>query len=158
MKIINKKRRRQNKTNYTKRFRLLQGRKPRLIIRKSNKYITIELIESKIAQDFVKINVNSRELIKYGWPNEREGSLKSLGAAYLAGLLFGKKAKGHDNLVLDTGLIKSTKGSRIYAALNGIVDSGLKIPSNKEMFPEEARIKKDFSFFDKVKENIMKIK
>ena len=39
MKIIAKRRRIENKTNYTKRRRLLEGRKPRVVIRKTNRYI-----------------------------------------------------------------------------------------------------------------------
>jgi len=155
MKIIPRRRRLEGKTNYTKRRRLLEARKPRIIIRKTNRYIIIQYIESKLAQDSVKVNVNSNELLEKGWPAEKTGSLKSLGAAYLSGLLFGKKIKSLAPAVLDTGLIISTKGSRVYAALKGIVDSGYKIPHNTEVFPDEKRIK-SLDFFDKVKANIMK--
>lgn len=160
MKILPKRRRLEGKTNYTKRKKLLEARKPRIVIRKSNKYITIEYVESKVAQDSVKINLNSKILLEHGWPKESEGSLKSLGAAYLTGLIFGKKAKilikAHKP-VLDTGLIRSTKGSKIYAAVKGIIDSGIDMPHNKEVFPDEKRInnEKIKSFFDKVKQNII---
>jgi large subunit ribosomal protein L18 len=156
MKIISKKRRLEAKTNYNKRRRLLEGGKARVVIRKSNKFITIQYIESKVAQDFVRLTVTSKDLLELGWPAEKAGSLKSLAGAYLAGFLFGTKAKKFNEAILDTGLIRSTKGSRIYAALKGIADSGFKIPHNSEIFPEEERIKTENTeaFFDKVKQAI----
>jgi large subunit ribosomal protein L18 len=160
MKIIGKRRRIEARTNYSKRKKLLESRKPRIVIRKSNKYILIQFVESKFAQDSIALVVNSKELLDYSWPKEKEGSLKSLGAAYLAGLLFASKAKAKKlgNAILDTGLIQSTKGSRVYAALNGIIDGGFELPHNKEVFPAKERIENEEnkSFFNKVKEAITK--
>jgi large subunit ribosomal protein L18 len=158
MKMLAKRRRLEGKTNYSKRMRMLEGRKPRIIIRKSNKYILLGYVDSKSAQDAVKVSISSKDLLDYGWPAAKAGSLKSLGAAYLAGILFGKKISKLPPAILDTGLIRSTKGSRIYAAANGIVDSGFKMPCSKEVYPEENRIKKDFDFFDKVKKSVMEAK
>ena len=156
MKKLSKRRRLEGKTNYLKRMRLLEGRKPRITIRKSNRYISIQYIESKLAQDSVVISVVSKDLLDYGWPESKAGSLKSLGAAYLTGLLFGKKLGNKKEYIIDTGLIRSTKGSKIYAALQGISDAGLKIAIGKQMQPEEKRIKSDNlkDFFDKVKDKI----
>ena len=158
MKIIPKKRRIRNKTNYDKRRRLLEGKKPRIVIRKTNKYAIIQYIESEIAQDKVINGMNSNELLKNGWPKEKQGSLKSLAAFYLIGLALGKKIGKGKECVIDTGLIRSTKGSRIYAAIKGLIDAGVKIHANKEMLPSEGRIKNEKvkDFFDKVKENIEK--
>ena len=44
-------------------------------------------------------------------------------------------------MVLDLGLQRSVKGSRIYAALKGVVDAGININCNKKVFPNEERIK-----------------
>lgn len=156
MKMLAKRRRLENKTNYLRRKRLLESKKPRIVIRKTNKYILIQYVESKSAQDNIKFSVLSKELLDYGWPKEKEGSLKSLPAAYLSGLLFGKKIKGLKEAVLDMGLIRNTKGSRIYASVKGIIDSGFNMNCSKEVFPEENRIKNDNSkdFFDKVKSSI----
>ncbi len=160
MKILPKRRRRENKTNYLKRKRLLEGRKPRIVIRKTNRYIILQFVESKFAQDKITHSVNSKELLEHGWPKEAAGSLKSIAAAYLSGLLFGKKIAGEKDkkAILDIGLVKSTKGSRIYAGLKGIIDSGIQINCKKEMLPEEKRIQnsKAKDFFDKVKQNIEK--
>jgi len=158
MKILPKRRRLENKTNYSKRLRLLEGRKPRIVIRKTNKYIIIQYVESKAAQDSIKASIISKDLLEHGWPESKVGSLKSLGACYLAGILFGNKIKKLAPAILDTGLIRSTKGSRLYAAVKGINETGFKLPCNEKVMPEEARIKSENlqEFFDKVKSNVMK--
>lgn len=158
MKIASKRRRHENKTNYSKRMKLLQGRKSRVVIRKSNKYIILQYVESKAAQDAVKASTISKDLLDYGWPKEKMGSLKSLGAAYLTGLLFGKKINKLAPAILDLGLIRSTKESRAYSAVKGINDSGFKLPCGEQVFPTEERIKSENikAFFDKVKINVEK--
>ena len=58
-------------------------------------------------------------------------------------MLAGKKAreKNVDSAVLDLGLQTSTKGSRIYAALKGVIDSGISVPHSEDILPGEDRIK-----------------
>lgn len=157
---LNKRRRIEYRTNYRKRLVLLKGKSPRLVIRKTNKYIILQIIESKNAQDNVIYTVNTKELIKYGWPKEKEGSLKSLTASYLGGLLLGKKAKVlKERLILDTGLIPNTKGSKIYSAVKGVMDSGLNINCDKEVMPTkdmiEGKNNKLTEIFTKVKGEIV---
>ncbi len=157
---IEKKRRAENKTNYKKRLILLKSRIPRLVVRKTNKYLILEIIESKHAQDCIESFVSTKELLNYGWPKEMSGSLKSVTAGYLAGLLIGKKTKIKE-VILDSGLIESTKGSRVYSVVKGISDAGIKIPYKKEILPDENRIhgkhlKNDFSNnFNKIKDNLL---
>jgi len=153
-KKLDKKRRKQSKTNYKKRLNLLKGNYPRLVVRKSNKYITIQIIKSKNAQDKVLYMVNSKELLKHGWPEDKSGSLKNLSASYLAGFLLGKKAKTlKQELILDSGLIPSTKGSRVYAAVKGVSDAGLKINFSKGIAPSQEKIENK-EFFNKIKGGI----
>ena len=138
---LDKRRRIENKTNYNKRLRLLEGKSPRLVIRKTNKYMILQIIESKNAQDQLLYSVNTRELLKSGWPKEKQGSLKSVTAAYLGGLLLGKKAaKIKERVILDTGLNPNTKGSRIYAAVKGIKDSGIEINYDEKIMPKDDKI------------------
>jgi large subunit ribosomal protein L18 len=157
---LDKKRRLKYKTNYNKRLKLLEGRSLRLVVRKTNKYIISQIIESKNSKDFVKYSSNSKDLLKLGWPKEKGGSLKSIAAGYLCGYLLGKKAKGlKERLILDSGLIPNTKGSRIYSVVKGIIDCGLDINCSKKVIPSEERIKgKDTKIneqtFNKIKENI----
>jgi len=150
-----KKRRRKGKTDYNARIKLLKGRKPRIVVRKTNQYVITQYVESEEGKDSVVVAANSKELIKYGLT----GSLKSISACYLTGLLLGKKIKEKDKeAILDIGLERDVKKSRIYAVLKGLVDSGIKIKHKKENFPEEKRIKgehlKNKIEFEKIKERI----
>ncbi|MBM3233829.1 50S ribosomal protein L18 [Candidatus Pacearchaeota archaeon] len=157
---INKRRRIEGKTDYKKRMRLLKSEAGRIIFRKTNKYIIGQYVKSKEAQDFVSRGIESRILLKYGWPKEAAGSLKSLPACYLTGLLLGRKIidkEGKIKAALDIGLIRNTKKSKIYAFLKGLIDAGIDIPNNAE-FPDENRIsgrhlKKNINF-EKIKEKI----
>ena len=125
-------------TDYKARKNLLISGKPRLVVRRTNRYIISQIVKSEAAQDFVVVGVNSKELSEKGW----KGSFKNIPAAYLSGLLLGKKAQktGINEAILDIGLQRSTKGSRIYAVLKGAIDSGLIISYSKEILPSEGRI------------------
>ena len=85
MKRVVKHRRREGKTDYRAREKLLGGRFPRVVLRISNKYFTGQLIESVEAKDSVKIGLSSKALLNYGWPKEKSGGLKSKVAGYLTG-------------------------------------------------------------------------
>ena len=132
------KRRRENKTNYRKRLALLKSKKTRLVIRRSLSNISVQFINFVPEGDQTVAEANSTELKKLGWV--RTGNVP---ASYLTGLLAGKKAKNKkiEEAVLDMGLQISTKGSRIYAALKGVLDSGIKVPCSEEILPSEDRIK-----------------
>lgn len=162
-----KRRRFEGKTDYKKRLILLKSNALRFVVRKSNRYILIQIVESKRAQDRVLYTVTSKELLKYRWPEDKSGSLKSISASYLTGYLISKKVGNKENfektekskfskgkIILDSGLITSTKGSRVYAALKGASDAGLKIPFNEEIMPSKEKIEKDN--FNKVKGEIDK--
>ncbi len=161
---IAKRRRREHKTDYGKRIRFLKGGSPRIVFRKSNRYISAQYIMSKEAQDKIKFGVNSKDLIKYEWPKESMGSLKSIPASYLTGFLIGKKIikEKLENPILDFGMQRVLHKTKTYAFLNGLVDAGIKLKYDKKFFPEENRIKgkhmkKDFSdIFEQIKSNIEK--
>jgi len=102
--------------------------------------MTAELVEAEANGDKVLAYANSVELVKnYGWL----GDTGNISSAYLTGLLCGIKAlnKGIQRAVLDIGLHNPSKGSRIFAALKGAVDAGLKVNFDKAMLPDEKRIK-----------------
>lgn len=132
-------RRREGKTNYKKRLRLLLSKKPRLVVRITNKRIIAQIIEYHPDGDKVLVAADSQKLRNYGWL----GDLNNTPAAYLLGVLIAKEAlaKGVSEAVLDIGLHSPTKGSRVFALLKGAVDGGLSIPHNEEVFPDESRIK-----------------
>jgi len=155
-----KRRRREGKTDYKARLALLKSRKPRIVVRKTNRYLISQCVESKESRDRVIVGLTSKELIKYGWENI--GSLKSLPACYLTGILLGKriKRKVKGEVILDTGLIRNVRKSRIYALLKGLVDSGVNVKSKEDIFPDEKRIKgehlKNKIDFEKIKDKILK--
>ena len=132
-----KKRKRERKTSYKKRFEMLKSGIPRIVIRKTNKYLTVQYIESTNAKDKIIVSVSSRELLNLGWPEKFKGSLKSISAAYLTGFLAGKKiiSKGKNKSILDIGLQRNVSQGRIYSALKGLVDSGIDISHNEKVFP-----------------------
>ena len=131
-------RKRERRTNYKKRISFLTSGKPRIVIRKSLCNINIQIVEYKPEGDSVLLSANSKELVKLGYTLNR-GNIPS---AYLTGLLLGQKAKKKavKEAIVDTGLNTHVRGSRIYAALKGVVDSGLKVPCSEEVFPPEERI------------------
>jgi large subunit ribosomal protein L18 len=160
-----RRRRKENKTNYTKRIKMLKSEKPRVAFRITNKYVIAQYIVSHEAQDKVELTVNSKNLLKLGWPKEFEGSLKSIPAAYLTGYLIGKRInKGKkENPIVDLGMLRTIYKTKVYAFIKGLIDSDLEISCKNEAFPEEERIqgkslKKDFSkYFETIKLKINSI-
>ncbi len=133
-------RRREGKTNYYRRLKLIKSGKPRLVVRKTNKYIIVQLVEPRIEGDKVIAAAHSRELVKrFGW----NGGTANTAAAYLTGLLAGYRAleKGFKEAVLDIGLNEPVKGARVFAALKGALDAGMEIPHSEEILPDEDRIR-----------------
>jgi len=136
-------RRMESKTDYKARMSMLKSEKARIVIRKTNRYIILQLVESKESKDFVLFGLNSKELLKSGWPEKLQGSLKSLSAAYAVGFVFGKnilKIKEAKGAISDLGLYRPVGKSRIYAAIKGIIDAGFEVKCDEKMLPEEKRI------------------
>ncbi|MET1100878.1 MAG: 50S ribosomal protein L18 [Pyrodictiaceae archaeon] len=137
---VPRRRRREGKTNYYKRYKMIISRRPRLVVRRTNQYIWVQVIIARPEGDVTVAAAHSRELVKrYGWL----GGTKNTPAAYLTGLLAGLRAlrEGIREAVLDIGLHRPTKGARVFAALKGAVDAGLKIPYSEEILPGEDRIR-----------------
>lgn len=130
-------RKREGKTDYKRRMKLLLGGKPRLVLRKSAKYMYLQLVEFKPEGDSTIASANSGELEKFGW----KGGFANTSASYLTGLLLAKKIKKKTACVLDIGHMTSIKGAIIYAAAKGCVDGGLDIPFASEVAPSMNRIR-----------------
>lgn len=131
-------RKREGRTNYKKRLKMLISHKPRLVIRKSLNNILASITDFSEKGDKVLISAHSKELENLGWKFNK-GNLPS---AYLTGLLLGKKAlsKGIDKFVVDIGLNPSIKGSRLYAVISGVLDSGIKLKHSEDVLPSKERI------------------
>lgn len=127
-------RRREARTNYHQRLRLLKSGKPRLVARKSNKHIRAQLVSTGSEGDRTVASAHSSELDEFGW----EAPTGNLPAAYLTGLLAGKRAlaAGFDSAVLDIGLNTATPGNKVFAIQEGAIDAGLEVPHSESVFAE----------------------
>lgn len=135
-----KRRRLEAKTDYKARLSFLKSGLPRLVVRKSNKYVLAQIVESNEAQDKVLITVNSKDLSSKGW-NKDLGSMKNRNACYATGFLIATLAKSKTKkVILDIGMNRNIHKSRIYAVVKGAVDGGLNIPHDKEAFPSDDQI------------------
>jgi len=137
-----RKRRKEFKTDYGKRVKLLKSEKPRVVFRRTNRYIIAQYVESSEARDEIKIGVNSKQLLKFGWPEKNSGSLKSIPASYLTGYLIGKQIKNKklETPIVDFGMLRTEHKTKPHAFLKGLVDAGIEIKTKEETFPEENRI------------------
>jgi large subunit ribosomal protein L18 len=132
-------RRREGKTDYYQRTRLIVADVPRMVVRKTNRHIIVQLVTAELDGDRTLVAANSAELEKYGY----KGSTSSTPAAYLTGMLFAVKAKkaNQSSAILDIGLNRATPGARVFAALKGAVEAGLAIPHGEEILPSDERAK-----------------
>ena len=127
---------REEKTNYKKRGTMLMGKRDFITVNISNENTQVQILTPGMTGDTVIASAHSRYLLDKGW----KGSRKSVPAAYLTGYLAGKKAlgKGATDAIMYTGTRRYTQ--RMAAALKGVIDAGLAVPSDPETFPPDARI------------------
>ena len=132
-------RRREGRTDYYQRTKLVVADAPRMVVRRTNRHIIVQLVNAEMEGDKTLVSANSAELEKYGYT----GATANTPAAYLTGMLFAAKAKkaGQDRAILDIGLNRATPGARVFAALKGAVDAGLEIPYGESIIPSEDRLK-----------------
>ncbi|MEN7982003.1 MAG: 50S ribosomal protein L18 [Nanoarchaeota archaeon] len=143
MKKTIRRRRKECKTDYLSRLKLLKSGKPRIVFRRTNRYIIAQYVISKEAQDKIVFGVSSKALLKHRWPENAKGSLKSISASYLTGYLIGKeiKKKKLETPIVDFGMIQTLHKTKIYAFLKGVIEAGIEISCDEKCFPEENRIK-----------------
>jgi large subunit ribosomal protein L18 len=109
-----------------------------MVVRKTNRYIIVQLIVPESEGDRTLVVANSKELAAFGYTF---GS-SNTPAAYLTGMLCAMRARaaGYERAVLDIGLAQAKPGARVFAALKGAVDAGLDVPYGEEILPDDARI------------------
>jgi large subunit ribosomal protein L18 len=132
-------RRRQGKTDFRHRLRLLKGEKPRAVVRLTSRRVLVALTKFDPQGDRVVASATSQELARIGFPAT---SLRSTPAAYLTGYLAGLRgvAAGEGRAVLDLGERRPSKGGRLQGALKGLLDAGLEIPHSEGGLPESSRL------------------
>lgn len=131
-------RRREGRTDYHLRKKLISSRSLRLVVRKTMSHITAQLVEAKIEGDQVLAHAGTSDLAEYGW----KGGTGNLPAAYLVGFLLGKRAqaKGLKSAIMDLNRYKITAESRLLGAMKGAIDAGLEIPHNDKVLPKTKRV------------------
>ena len=130
-------RRRKVMTDYASRLALLKSGKPRLVVRKTNRYIIAHIANSGDKGDLTVTSATSKQLAQYGFAGKCNAP-----SAYLTGFLVAKRAiaAGVTEANLDIGLHTSTQGSIVFVALKGAVDAGLKSNLDEAKLPDESRI------------------
>lgn len=131
-------RRREGKTDYRQRLALLKSGQPRLVVRQTNRNVTVQFITYDPDGDRVVAQAEAQELEDLGW----EGYTSNTPSAYLAGLLAAQRGReaGVDEAVLDLGLQKPSEGGVVFAALRGALDAGVEVPHGDGIFPSEDRL------------------
>ena len=132
-------RRREGKTDYAARIKLVDYEKSRLVVRVSNAHATVQVIDYAPEGDVTVASAVSKQLAGFGY----KGNTGNISAFYLTGYLCAKRAlaNGIENAILDIGLKSPIKGSKVFAALKGAVDAGLEVPHGDFIFPEDERIR-----------------
>lgn len=132
-------RRREGQTDYRVRSRLLRSGKPRVVVRKTLNQTIVQFVSPDAAGDKVLVAAQSLELKEHGW----SAGTGNLPAAYLTGFLAGRRAsaKGLKEAVLDIGVQRPSKGGRLFAALQGLLDAGVAVPHSAEVLPTKERVR-----------------
>jgi large subunit ribosomal protein L18 len=132
-------RRREGKTDYRYRLRLLKSGTPRAVVRLSGGRVIVAVTGYDPTGDRVLAAAESPELAKVGFPTS---SLTSTTASYLTGYLAGLRAKsaGATEAVFDAGLKHPSQGGRLLSALKGLLDAGVEIPHGEGAFPSNDRL------------------
>ncbi len=131
-------RRREGKTNYHLRRRLVRSNRIRAVVRVTNSHCLVQFVKAHITGDITLSASHSCELKNFNL----NSSTSNIPSAYLIGLLAGLKAKkaGISAAILDIGLNPPVYGSRVFAALKGIVDAGIEVPHSNKIFPDDNRL------------------
>src|SRR3990172_4042860 len=111
---------REGRTDYRRRLRLLRSGRLRAVVRKSLNQTQVQIIRYDERGDQVLASAVSNELRGLGWT----GTTGNVPAAYLTGLLVGRRAVGAGitAAVLDLGVQKPVGGGRVFAAAKGLID------------------------------------
>ncbi len=136
---VHYRRKREQRTNYAKRRRLLLSQGNRLVLRFTASKVIAQIIAFTPQGDKVLIGVDSSSLRKEGW----NYSLKNTPAAYLTGFMLGKNAvkAGVNDAVFDAGFKSPRAKGKSYGFLKGVLDAGFHVPcGEKDIFPSEERI------------------
>lgn len=134
----------------------MRSGKPRAVVRGSHSGMTVQLIEYSVEGDRVLATATFQDLKKLGW----KFPTKNIEASYLTGLLAGMRAKRSKvkEAVLDIGLHEPIAGSRVFAALKGLLDAGLSVPHGDSILPLEKKLTGEHRDDEKFKKAFEEVK
>jgi large subunit ribosomal protein L18 len=134
-------RKRERKTDYRRRLKLLLSGFPRLVVRQSNKYISAQIVIYENNGDRTVAEFSSKNLVKFGWKGDED----NIAAAFLTGLALAKLAResgfSADRLVPDLGMHSPHKGGKLFALLMGASEGGLPITVGEEALLDESMLR-----------------
>jgi len=132
-------RKREDRTDYRHRLRLVRSGKPRFVVRVSLSHIVAQVVRATPSGDLTLASAYSKELEGLGW----KGGTSNTSAAYLVGLLCGYRATkaGIRECVLDIGMHSPTPRAKVFATLKGALDAGVRIPHGEDVLPGEERLR-----------------
>jgi large subunit ribosomal protein L18 len=139
IRMIPFRRKREGKTNYDKRMKLLKSGQIRLLVSYGSKGIRAQAIKFNLKGDEILADATANLLREFGW----KFTCPNLPTSYLFGYYFGKLLveKKVSLVIFDTGMVTPKKGGKYYAFAKGVVDSKISMQINPEVFPSEERIK-----------------
>ena len=113
---------------------------PRAVVRKSTNHVTVQIVQTaKEGVDHVMASGHTKELAGFGYTGHGGNVPAAYLAGYLAGLRMGKKTEDAEAIV-DLGVQTTTHGTRLFAAVNGIMDAGIKVKVDPVAFPSNERL------------------
>ena len=132
-------RRLEGRTNYTKRLAYVKSGLARAVVRKSTNNLSVQFVQSDGGKDSIVTSAHTKELNEYLY----KGHGGNVPAAYLTGYLAGKRMVGQSKdaeTIVDLGIQTVKHGTRLFAAIKGIVDAGVKVKADPVSFPKTERL------------------
>lgn len=153
IRMIPFRRKREGKTNYDKRVKLLKSGQIRLFVSYGSKDIRAQAIKFNLKGDEILADATANSLKEFGW----NFTCPNLPTSYLFGYYFGKLLMENkvSQVIFDTGIVTPKKGGKYYSFAKGVIDSKISMQINPEVFPSEERINGSHisGYAKKLKEN-----
>lgn len=131
------KRKREGKTDYRRRLKLLSSHTHRVIVRSTNNKIIVQAADFAEKGDKTLGKIDTLDLRQFGW----QASTGNIPASYLTGYLFAKKFGAKlKEAIIDLGIKSLSDRSRLAAAIIGLADGGMKVKFNERISPTEEDI------------------
>lgn len=132
-------RRHEGRTNYAKRLAFVKSGLARAVVRKSTNNLSVQFVQTENGKDAIVVAAHTKELHEYTY----KGHGGNIPAAYLTGYLAGKRMIGKQKdaeTIVDLGIQPAIHGTRLFAAIKGMIDAGVKVKADPVSFPKTERL------------------